>query len=140
MKTQAEVLAGVRAGRNRGACEMLDGRDYARLAEFFPASEIETFGFNLKPDAGPWEPKAWTEEVLLAQLREDVEFGFKKALDERGISSELMNAVIKMWLWVLDDPLQDCDDYAPYGLPLLRAVAERYGFPNPADDEKEPTS
>ena len=65
----------------------------------------------------------------------DVAFGFEKALDKRGISSGLMYSVVKMWLRVLEDELAKSDAYAQYGLPLFKAVAVKYGFPNPIGED-----
>ena len=126
MKSQEDVLAGVKAGRDRGPCGALDGRDYSRLIYFFPVNEWSAFGFSLVEGAEPPTPKPWTEENILAQLRDDVAFGIEKAEGERGISSASMYAVVKMWLWILDDPLQDHTEYHSYGLPFFRQVEAKY--------------
>lgn len=81
-------------------------------------------------------PKDLTRENVLAQLASDLDFGFEKALNQRGISSGLMYEVVKMWMWVLDDDLQHFDGYAQYGLPFFKAVAIKYGFPNPIGDDR----
>ena len=116
----------------------LDGRDVERLAGFVPFERWPEIGVSLKEGADPSDvqpPEPWTAEAIIAQLREDVDFGFEKALNKRGLSASMMNEVVKMWLWVLDDPLQDHDDYAQYGLPLLKAVAVKYGFENPIGND-----
>lgn len=128
MKTQRYVLEAVRGGRKS---ECLDGRDYNRLTNFFPAKDWGVFGFKLKDGDEVYEPKDWTKQNIVAQLKKDVAFGFEKALDQRGISSSFMYEVVKMWLWILEDELQEMDDYAEYGLPLFKAVAVKYGFDNP---------
>lgn len=129
MLTQEQVLAEVKTGtRNRGGCELLDGRDYSRLSEFFPVADWGTFGFALREGAEPPVPRPWTEEEVLKQLEADVRFGHEKAEGERGISAGLMYAVVKMWMWVLEDPLQDTEEYAPYGMPLFLAIADKYGI------------
>lgn len=74
--------------------------------------------------------RPWASFEIISQMRDDVAFGFVKALDQRGISAEFMYFVVKMWLWILDDPLEHMDQYAQYGLPLFRAVAIKYDFPN----------
>ena len=86
------------------------------------------------PDSSP-QPKAWTRENIVEQMGRDVAFGFEKALDRRGISSGLMHSVVKMWLRVLEDELANSDAYAQYGLPLFKAVAVKYGFPNPIGED-----
>lgn len=46
-----------------------------------------------------------------------------------------MFSVVKMWNWILEEGLQDWsdDDYAQYGLPLFKATAQKYGFPDEID-------
>lgn len=116
--------------------ETLDGRDLSRLIDFFPLQDWEHFGFELKDGAEPPVPKDWTRENILEQLKGDVAFGFQKALNQRGISAELMYSVVQMWNWVLEEGLEDFDEYAQYGLPLFKATAEKYGFPNPIGEKK----
>lgn len=131
MKTRKQILDVIKNGR-KSKC--IDSRDYYRLADFFPAEDLEILGFNLKENA-EHIPKDLTQENILAQLKFDVSFGFEKALDKRGISSGLMYEVVKMWLWILDDELFDFDGYAMYGLPLFKAVALKYNFENPIDND-----
>lgn len=116
----------------------LDGRDLGRLAQFVPEADIESFGMTLKPEfVGKHEHKPLTREAVLQELREDVAFGFRKALDQRGISSSLMFSVVSMWNWILEDGLESFsdDNYAQYGLPLFKATAVKYGFDNPIGDD-----
>lgn len=130
MLSKEFVLEAVRNGRTS---DCLDGRDYARLVEFFSPEDWAVFGFKLKAGVEPDPMREWDREIILAQMKEDVNFGFKKALSKRGISAGLMHKVVKLWLWVLEDDLLDrADDlYAQYGLPLFAAVARKYGFPCP---------
>ena len=133
MLNQTQIIKSVQSGRKSGC---IDGRDYSRLVDFFQAEQWGTFGIELKEGAEPPEPRPWTEEEVKKQLAEDVGFGFEKALDQRGISSGLMYEVVKMWLWVLGDPLQHNAAYAEYGLPLFKAAALKYGFPNPIGEKQ----
>jgi len=133
MLTQAQVLEAIKGGKES---QTLDGRDYARLCDFFPVADWEALGFKLKDGAEPKPPKPWTQEAVVAQLAEDLAFGFEKALNRRGISASLMYETVKMWMWVLDDAeLRDFDSYAQYGLPLFKAVAIKYGLPNAIGDD-----
>lgn len=116
--------------------QTLDGRDLSRLAQFVPFDMIEKFGIKPKEEynnAEKWNAtvKPFTKENILTQLREDVAFGFSKALDRRGISASLMYEVVKMWNWVLEEGLENFNSYAQYGLPLFKATAVKYGFYNP---------
>lgn len=132
MKTREQMLDAVKAGKKPGC---IDGRDFARLVAFFPVSEWVHFGFSLTEGAEPPAPEDLTEGNVLKHLTSDLEFGFEKALNQRGISASLMYEVVKMWLWVLDDPLKDFGEYAQYGLPLFKAVAIKYNLPNPIGDD-----
>lgn len=110
----------------------IDGRDLERLSAFISESELENFGLVLKEEAkGTWEHEELTRESVIKQLEEDVAFGFEKATNERGISSSLMYAVVQMWNWILEEGLEDFDDYGSYGMPLFKATAEKYKFKIP---------
>ena len=116
----------------------IDGRDIYRLLDFFSVSDWEKFGVSLKEgvkEADVDPPIPWTEENILKQLASDVAFGFEKALGQRGLSASMMNDVVKMWMWILEDDLQHHDGYAMYGLPLLKAVALKYSLPNEIGDD-----
>lgn len=54
---------------------------------------------------------------------------------QRGISSSLMADVVMMWNWILEDGLEDFDEYPMYGLPIFKATAIKYGFENPIGDD-----
>ena len=119
--------------------QTLDGRDIHRLSEFIPFDMLSEFGLSPKEEfnsAEKWNAsvKPFTRENILEQLKDDVAFGFKKALNKGGISASLMYDVVRMWNWVLEEGLEDFDDYAQYGLPLFKATAVKYGFDNPIGD------
>ena len=120
----------------------IDGRDLTRLARFIPEAELSDFGLELAEEhVGKHIHIEFTKENILKQLKEDVEFGFEKALRQRGISAELMAEVVKMWNWVLEEGLEDFDDYPMYGLPIFKATALKYGFENPiGEDDGSETS
>lgn len=130
MKTLDQIAAEYKS-------ETLDGRDLYRLAQFIPESRLGEFGIELKPEfVGKHEHKEFTKENVLIQLKDDVEFGFEKALNQRGISSSLMAEVVQMWNWILEDGLENFDEYAQYGLPLFKATAIKYGFANPIGKDR----
>jgi hypothetical protein len=136
MKTQQDVLNIIQLTGKKSEC--VDGRDFSRLVEFFPASDWNILGFELIDGATAPEPKAWTVRNIIEQLKADVAFGFENALNKRGISAASMHATVKMWLWVLNDELElQADElYPQYGLPFFKAVAVKYGFPNPIGDDE----
>lgn len=120
--------------------ETLDGRDLSRLSIFIPYNMLKDFGIEPKEeydDEEIWNKhiKEFTRENILEQLKEDVDFGFEKALNKRGISSSLMYEVVRMWNWILEEGLEDFDSYAQYGLPLFKATAVKYGFENPIGND-----
>jgi len=110
--------------------DSLDGRDLTRLAQFVPKDRLTEIGLSLKDENADWNHKEFTRENILEQLKSDVEFGFGKALNKRGISAGLMYEVVSMWNWILEEGLENFDDYAQYGLPLFKATAIKYGFDN----------
>ena len=132
MLTQAQVIEAVKDGRGS---DTLDGRDYGRLALFFPVADWHVFGCSLKEGAEPSEPTPWTEDEVKKQLAEDLAFAFEKALNKRGLSAGMMHSVVKMWMWVFEDELQHMEEYAQYGLPFFKAVALKYGLPNEIGDD-----
>ena len=120
--------------------QCLDGRDINRLAQFLPFNVLSQFGLTPNDDWNNEEKwnahvKPFTRENVLKQLKEDVAFGFEKALGKRGISSSFMYEVVKMWNWVLEEGLENFDNYPKYGLPLFKATAVKYGFDNPIGDD-----
>jgi hypothetical protein len=112
--------------------QTFDGRDLLRLMQFIPEAELKDFGLELKEEfVGTHKHIEFTKENVLIQLKKDVEFGFEKALNQRGISSSLMADVVKMWNWILEEGLEEFDEYPMYGLPIFKATAIKYGFENP---------
>lgn len=59
---------------------------------------------------------------------EDVEFGYMKAVDERGISSELMAMVVNAWCKVLQNGLDLNGNDGWYHKEQFTTVAEHYGW------------
>lgn len=118
--------------------DCIDGRDITRLARFIPEEQLKDFELEIKEEyKGKHKAIPFTKRNILKQLKEDVEFGFEKALNQRGISSWLMFEVVMMWNWVLGEGLEnwDEDNYAMYGLPLFKATALKYGFENPIGED-----
>ena len=129
MKTLEEISAEYKS-------DSFDGRDLNRLAQFIPEGMLEKFGLTLNDGfAGKHIAIPFTRENVLKQLEKDVAFGFEKALNQRGISAGLMHDVVLMWNWVLQEGLENFDDYAMYGLPVFKATAVKYGFENPIGDD-----
>lgn len=105
----------------------IDNRFTKRFVDFLPTDEWPTFGFRYTGDCLR-QPKEWTEENIMEQLKRDVEFGFEKACDERGISSELMAQVVNAWCKVLENGLDLNGDDGYYHRKQFTVVANRYGW------------
>jgi hypothetical protein len=130
MKTLEQMLA--------YESKTIDGRDSMRLLPFANEEQLKKMGYRIPEcDRTSRIIVPYTEENVLKFLKNDLSFSFKKALDKRGISSWLMFQVILMWMWVLEDPLAEFSyqRYPQYGLPLFKAVALKYGFPNPIGND-----
>jgi hypothetical protein len=116
--------------------QTIDGRDLNRLGAFMTVEQLGNLGMSIKPEFVETRVVTeYTKENVISNLTSDLKFAFEKALDKRGLSAGSMNGVIKMWMWVLNDDLADFDDYAQYGLPLLKAVAIKYNLPNPIGED-----
>ena len=104
-----------------------------RLRQFLTVEQAKSIDWEvLKQYHNPIE---FTKQNVIKQLESDVAFGFKKALEKNLLISKLMFDVVKEWLFILEDPLKDFDDYSMYGLPLFKAVAIKYGFDNPIGED-----
>lgn len=100
-----------------------------RFCRFLTPEQMEKIGFSLNDEYKEKHvSKEWTEENVVNQLKKDVLFGWEKACDGRGISANLMYEVVKSWCKVLENDLQYFSDYAPYGKPLFKAVAQKYNI------------
>lgn len=132
MLDRKQILEAIEAGKKS---ECLDGRDFSRLCNYFPVEDWKKLGFSLKKGEKSPIPKPFTKQNILKELKSDLAFAFEKALNQRGISSSFMYEVIKMWMWVLEDPLQNFDEYTVYGLPLYKEVALKYGLNNPIGED-----
>lgn len=104
----------------------LEDRFGKRLCQFLTEEEMEKIGFEYGGKK-PKEVVEWNEENILKQLKEDVEFGIEKAMNHRGISSELMYDVCISWCKILENGLEDIE-YDWYGHGLFEAIDEKYEF------------
>lgn len=106
---------------------LLDSRWTKRFLAFLPTEEFEDYGYRYTGDVER-TPIEWTEENILEQLKQDVEFGFEKCCDERGISSELMAMVVNSWCKILENGLNLEGDDGWYHRLQFTKVAEYYGW------------
>lgn len=124
MKTIEQVLDNYKEFSDN----IIEDRFGKRFTDFLTEEQAASIGWHAK-DGYDWpEPKEWTEENVLEQLKRDVEFGWEKACDERGISASLMYEVCQAWCKVLENGLEGFDEYGWYGKPLFKAIAHKYGW------------
>lgn len=129
MKTLEFIIANYKS-------ETLDGRDLYRLVDFLSEEQVKAMGMELVDELkGKHVPLEFNRENILKQLKDDVDFGFEKALNKRGISASLMFEVVQMWNWILEEGLEEFEIYAQYGLPLFKATAVKYKFHNPIGED-----
>ena len=105
----------------------LDDRFGRRFADFLTDEQMLKIGYEVKDEfKGKRKIKEWTEENIISQLADDLRFGWEKCCDKRGISSELMENVVRSWCKVLENGLEDIE-YGWYGDNVFKTVAEKYG-------------
>lgn len=120
MKTLNEIL-----DNYKDYAVVLDDRFGSRLAKFLTEEQLEKIGFKYDGDEPYPEPKEWTRENILEQLKSDVEFGFEKALDQRGISASLMFYVVLRWNQVLEEGLEN---YPEENYAMIRQDIAKYMY------------
>lgn len=69
-----------------------------------------------------------THENVVKEMKEYIDFAYKKAETERGISASRTMWKFGHWLWILEDDEIDCHNYTCYGIPQLNAISEKYGL------------
>lgn len=114
----------------KGLETCLDNRLGRRLCQFLNDEQMAQIGYSYDGDAPRPEIVPWTEENIIAQLRDDTEFGIEKASDHRGLSAGLMHDVCLGWCTILENGLDKKyqDDYGWYGDKLFKAINEMYDF------------
>lgn len=107
----------------------LDERFGSRMCQFLTEEQIKkTLNYELKEEYKQnRKVLEWTEENVLKQLKDDVEFGIEKATNHRGISASLMYEVCQSWCKVLENGLENTD-YGWYGHLLFEAIDKHYNF------------
>jgi hypothetical protein len=137
MKTQEEVRARLDDPKFRE--EDFLGFATEALAQFLDWDHIQGI---IKPEATreEWERDILplTEQAVLKEMSEYMEFAWGKVIDHRGISASRSIDKMRAWLWLLDDrdtlAKVDFVGYENYGAPKLNVICQRYGLPIPDDD------
>lgn len=127
MRTESEIVARCR----EIADEDFFGHQRSDLLNYVSFDSAREF---LRPEADPakWTHQPLTGEAVLTEMGEYVDFAWGKALGHRGLSAERSIDHYRAWIWLLGDDFPDAD-YPNYGVPILKAICERYSFPVPDD-------
>lgn len=136
-RTQDEILARYHARKGDDLLGF-EVHEYLAALDFEHARPLLKEDIDVEKVKAEWKYHT-TREGLLAQMKDYMTFAFDKAHNHRGISASRSVMHYTAWAWLMgDDALvarldtTNDNDYAPYGLPLLRAVCEHYGW-NPKD-------
>lgn len=125
--TQEELLARIndRMGRD------MFGFEWPEYLMYLSSDNAKPF---LRPDAES-EPEKWSRESIIERMRDYLPFAFEKANGERSISATRSVMHYVAWTWLCGDrefseAIESAaeENYAPYGKPVLRMIAEHYGW------------
>lgn len=122
-RTAEEIHARIEAVKRRD----LFGAQVSDLAHALPFDHAQRY-LNPEVTAAEWEPLL-TVEAVTAAAQEYLTFAAGKASDHRGLSASRSVDHYRAWLWLLgEDGEVDWDNYANYGAPILKRIAELMGW------------
>jgi hypothetical protein len=138
LRTQDEILERIKAKQQEFLC-------------FEPEVLFEWLDYEhakglLKPEVtkDKWDsdrPAYKRANVLARAYDYMAEYGWPKARDHRGISASRTVQKLTAWVWLAgEDELLDRMAAAPYenyGAPILKLVADHFGWPMPKDEALE---
>ena len=80
-----------------------------------------------------YTPEPLTEEAVIKEMQNYIDFALRKANNERGISSNRSVWKYVQWLWLLEDDelfsfARDDSNYPMYGMPILKKIIEKYNL------------
>lgn len=136
MRTQEEIVAWL---VEEEKTEDLFGFCRQVIVPYLPYSAAKVY---LKPEITEteWlgEVRPFTQDRVMADMREYMAFAWDKVADHRGLSAVRSVSEMKAWCYILgeDELVAFCDEvanYAQYGAPILKHICEKLGFPIPDD-------
>lgn len=132
MRTQEEIVARYKA-RAPGDMFGFEVDEYVGAMTFETAIPLLKADADVEAMRADWKTPYADRDMLLAAMKDYMPFAFGKAHGERGLSAGRSIAHYVGWTWLMGDDalsetLDQADDYAPYGLPLLRAICAHYGW------------
>lgn len=137
MKTVEQIIEHIDSTKNLGTLSTIGD-----LVMFLPYKQV-TQKHYLKEGTtkDEWDKLCLplTEEVVIKEMREYMEFALEKAQKHRGLSASRSISHFINWLFILEDTelLEFADNdgnYQNYGCPILKKICDKYGFKYPEDE------
>lgn len=133
MRTQDEIAKRMRESTSMFGFErevMFEYLDLEHAKEFMKEEARAEF------EAGKeWAHKEPTNDIVLADMKDYMKFGWSKVEDHRGISANRTIEKMSVWAWLLGDEelIKKIEDapYPQYGAPKLKAICEHLGWSMP---------
>lgn len=124
MRTQEEIVAKIEASQSLFGFEKsvwVGGLDFAHAKPYLKEEVTEA---------------EWEVENPLDAMRVYMVFAIEKATDHRGLSAGRSVENLNAWTWLLGcEPITE--PYPQYGVPILKALAQRHGLDWPDDTALE---
>lgn len=128
MRTQAEIVARITSLKDEDffgfeTSDLIDYLDYEHAKQY------------LKPEVTEEQWNKREQKPPVEAIKGYMNFAWGKANDKRGLSAGRSVSHFRAWLWLAcNDELlnfvNEDDNYAPYGKPILAKISEFYGLPN----------
>lgn len=136
----------------RSTAEILARIEFVKPVDFFgtitndllfvlPFEDAKPF---LKDEVAPeqWKPHSQEQDAVKARMLDYLDFAFEKAEDHRGLSASRSIDHMRAWLWLLGDDemlayADNPDNFCNYGAPILKYIADKYGYGKPLSDRVE---
>lgn len=132
MRTNAELFAWYEENK----VDDIFGYKLEIIFPFFTGEQQRSYGMEGTEWVGSI---AITEEEVHRRMKGYMKFAWEKVLGHRGISASRSVSRMSVWVFLMgnDDLLkfvQDGNNYAMYGAPVLKRICEKYRFPIPKDE------
>lgn len=127
-RTQEEIVAKLEASRSFFGFDKdvyISALDYQHAKPYLRAEVT----------AEEWEEVLEEDGPLEERFASYMQFAIGKALGHRGISANRSVEKLNAFSWLLGEDEWIEDPYPNYGVPILKAIAERHDLPWP-DDER----
>jgi hypothetical protein len=114
------------------------GFETSDLVHALPYDEAKAW---LKPEIleADWKPAPRDRKNVIEAMKDYMLFALEKATDHRGLSANRSINHFSAWLFLLGDDglVAFCNDggnYKNYGMPMLKAICDKYQFAFPVSE------